>query len=84
MTTTRHDDVNLASWMNTPEFAEQYAEWWRAFDEKLATYAAAEIKAAIADMAKQLKLPDDIATGMFSRELGPDRYAAFLAKRRMN
>ena len=84
--TQRDDDSGIGWWMHSPEFEQRYHQWWKTFDALLnrrgIVPTAAEITAAIQDMASTLDVPNDIARGLFKRELDPAGYAAFIERRR--
>ena len=78
-------DAELLQWMRTPDFGRRYREWRQTFDEGLAARAdvpsVAESEAAVKDMAVALDVPDDVAGGLFKREIKPG-FVDFLARPR--
>ena len=72
MAVTQRTDAELAAWMNTPEFRARYRAWFGRFDATLADgkpLGEAELVVAVKDMAAALDIPDDMAAGMFKREI---------------
>jgi hypothetical protein len=73
----------LTRWLGTAEFQRRYADWWRAFDARLATgrpLSEADVATAVEDFAATLDLPSDVARGLFGRELNPDACKKFLER----
>lgn len=73
-------DEAVAQWMRTTAFQTRYTDFWGEFEARLSTgepLSLEEIDAAIHRMAHMLCLPLDIASGLFKRELLPERYAEF-------
>lgn len=74
-------DQQLLDWINSAEFKQRHADWWRTFDARLATGDAlteADVAAAVDDFAAKLDLPPDAARGLFARELDPDAWKKFV------